>query len=394
MPQFAASVSGGGDASATAPTHRYVIFSARYAPEVGGVENFTAHLAHELVEEGHQVTVVTSALSAQPGAELQGDGVEVVRLPSRALMGGRLPLPRKDALFSELLAKVAEKKPNRVLVNTRFYGLSLVGLELARQVGAPVVVLDHGSAYLTLGNAAADVAIRIYEHVMTRLCRSFSPRFAGISTFSARWLKTFGIDTNLVIPNAIDAAAFRNEASSRDFRAELGVENQLLVVSIGRLTAEKGSRELVEAARLLGDGFAFAVAGEGPLRTVLERDLPANVTLLGNLGHPDLSALLSQADLFCLPTRSEGFCTSLLEAAAWGLTPAMTHVGGTDEVMGDPVRFGTLLASMEARDVADSLASLAQKSAVGTNAALRDHVENECSWPATARSLDQAFSRI
>jgi glycosyltransferase involved in cell wall biosynthesis len=372
--------------------HRYVLFSARYAPEVGGVESFTAHLARELAEEGHRVTVVTSAIAAQPGVESQPDGVEVVRLPCRPLMGGRLPVPRKNALFKVLLARVEEARPDRVLVNTRFYGLSLVGLGLAQRIGAKAVVLDHGSAYLTLGNAAADVAIHVYEHVMTRRCCAYAPVFAGISSFSARWLRTFGIDTDVVIPNAIDAVAFREERSSRDFRQELGIDAQKLVVSIGRLTPEKGSRELVEAARIVGGGFAFAFAGEGPLREVLERDLPQNVTLLGNLTHPDLSALLSQADLFCLPTRSEGFCTSLLEAGAWGLTPAMTHVGGTDEIMGDPVRFGALLPSMDAQDVAASLMRLERDGSTGRIEALREHVETNCSWRASARALDRAFA--
>lgn len=372
--------------------HHYAIFSARFAPEVGGVETFTSHLAHNLVDQGDQVTVVTSAISRPAGWEMLPDEVDLLRLPSHSLMGGRLPLVRPTRRFSRCIAELASSGVDRVLVNTRFYGLSLVGLWFASKIGVPAVVLDHGSAYLTLGNTAADAVLRSYEHMMTFLGRRYHFRYAGISKASTTWLQTFGIHTDLVINNAIDAAAFRREASPRDFRRELGVgDGETLVVSVGRLSPEKGSYELVEAARILGDRVKVALAGEGPLREKLEHDLPANVVLLGNLGHADLSALLRDADLFCLPSRSEGFCTSLLEAGAWGLMPVMTHVGGTDEVMGYPARFGVYLDDMRAATVAAKIDDLLLSGNVGHLSALQQHVEQACSWPKTVESLRLAF---
>lgn len=373
----------------------YAIFSARYLPEVGGVENYTYNLAHELVLMGNEVTIVSNALAETTPVETQEDGVRVVRLPARSFLGGRLPIGRKGKAYRELLSLLEDFGIDRVLVNTRFYDHSLVGLRFARKVGASALVVDHGAAYLTLGNPAIDEVIKGYEHVMTARCKRFQPRFGGVSKASTEWLRTFGVATDLVIPNAIDACAFRDEASSRDFRHELNVSSgQILVASVGRLAPEKGSRELVEAARILGDGFQVAIAGEGSLRPALEAALPSNVTLLGNLGHPDLSALLSQADLFCLPTRSEGFCTSLLEAGAWGLTPVITHVGGADEVMGSPVQFGALLPDMRQESVAAVLEQVASEGRVGHSADLRRHVENDCSWKASASALVTAFDSM
>lgn len=378
--------------SSSREAHHYAIFSARYYPEIGGVESFTQNIAHQLVLDGDRVTVISLCVSEAPPYEEQSDGVEVVRLPCRPLMGGRLPIARKGTEYLSRMSAASLKSVDRVLVNTRFYGHSIDGLRFARSVGAKAVVLDHGSAYLTLGGGAKDVAIKCYEHAMTAVDKSFSPTFAGISNFSARWLRTFGIKTDLVIPNAIDAASFRAEASGRAFRDELGLSSdQVLVVSVGRLSPEKGSRELIEAAALLGDNVVVAIAGDGALRNELEATLPPNARLLGNLLHPDLSALLSQADLFCLPTRSEGFCTSLLEAGAWGLVPLMTHVGGTDEVMGQPVRFGRLLSDMSASSIAAAVHAMANAGETGHLEALQKHVEDECSWIASADSLRAAF---
>lgn len=371
---------------------RYAFFSSRYAPEVGGVESFTKNIAHELVQSGDEVTIISLNVSGARAHEIQDDGVEVLRLPCHPLMNGRLPWANKNTEYRALLKEASKRDFDRVLVNTRFYGHSLDGLRFARSIGAKAVVLDHGSAYLTLGNGAADTAIRLYEHIMTRRDKTFSPTFAGISTMSARWLETFGIKTTLVIPNAIDAAEFRNAASSRDFRKELSVpDGATLVVSVGRLSPEKGSRALTESARLLGDSVKIVLAGEGSLRGELETCLPRNAHLLGNLSHPDLSALLSQADIFCLPSRSEGFCTSLLEAGAWGLVPLMTHVGGTDEVMGNPIRFGRLLPDMREESVAQGIRYMVERGETGLSDELRVHVEKHCSWKASADRFRAAF---
>ncbi len=375
-------------------SHNYAIFSARYAPEVGGVESFTANLAKELAAQRNGVTVVASNISGAQDHETQADGVEVVRLPCKPLMNGRLPLPKRNSSHKALLDSPCLKGVDRVLVNTRFYGHSLVGLRFAKERSLPAVVLDHGSDYLTLGNPVADAAIRAHEHLITRQCKSFSPTFAGISSASTRWLKTFGIETSLVIPNGIDAKAFREQSSGRDYRRELKVsESQPLVVSIGRLIPEKGMRELTEAARLLGSNYVFAIAGEGPLRRELEADLPNNVILLGNLSHPDVSALLSQADLFCLPSRSEGFCLALLEAGAWGLTPLMTHVGVTDEVMGNPVRYGRILSGVDSETIANTIAEMVAAGQLGHLNELREHVESSFSWQTSVKALEKAFDQ-
>lgn len=372
--------------------HHYGIFSAQYAPHTGGVEIFTQNLAHALVAEGNRVTVVASRTDGSPAREVQSDGVEVVRLPCLSLMDGRLPISRRTGEYKRLMEQLGCCGVDRMLVNTRFYRHSLEGLRLARRMDVPAVVLDHGSAYLVLGNKVADAVLRGYERTVTRVGRRFAPRYAGVSRMSTEWLKTFGIETTRVVPNAIDAAGFRACSLGRDFRRELGIgDDQVLVVSVGRLAPEKGALQLAQAAELLGPDFVVVYAGEGSLRGRIEGMGLGNVRLAGGLDHGDLSALLSQADVFCLPTRSEGFCTSLLEAGAWGVTPVMPRVGGVDEVMGDPVRFGRLLHDTEPDTVAAVLQDMRDSKAYGRMSELAQKVEREHSWHESVRALEACF---
>lgn len=378
---------------------RYAIFSAQYLPHVGGVETFTANLAHQLVSGGDRVCVVTSAREGEDEVEVQADGVRIVRLPGVQLMGGRLPLSRHGSHESQLLDAVSGLGMDRVLVNTRFYGTSVTGLRFARRRGLPAVLLDHGSAWLTFGRGGAlDAAAHAWERHMTARDVSLGATFAGISEKSAAWLATFGIQTQLVIPNAIDAASFRGESSGRDFRKELGIpEDKTLVAFVGRLAPEKGPERLLATMELLGERCACVLAGEGALRPQLERDLPANAHLVGNLGHADLSALLSQTDVFCLPTRSEGFCTSLLEAGAWGVPCVVPDVGGAREVLcHDGNTFGLITPDREPATMADGIRQVVAAWTSEQARELRAHVERDLSWPQTVRALERAYmsSRI
>lgn len=376
-------------------THTYAIFSTLYAPHTGGVETFTQRLAHQLSIEGNHVFVVTSRLDASaPAHTVQDDGVEVYRLPSRPLLGGRLPVSRKNAEYERMLDELANRDVERVLVNVRFYRNSLEGVRFAKRIGAPVIVLDHGSAHLTLGNAVIDRFVEQYEHAITGRVKKLAPAFAGISRASVDWLAHFGIETSMIIPNAIDVEQFRSAASERDFRAELDVKGKTLVAFVGRLEPEKGALAFAQAALMLGDSYVLALAGDGSQRAQIEGLDADNVILLGQLGQSDLSALLRDADVFCLPTRSEGFCTSLLEAAAQGTVPVMPHVGGTDEVMGwEPTRFGVMLEDNEPGIVARAIEdATAQGEKLACD--LVEYVDAHCSWDATAAALEKSFSSL
>ena len=70
-------------------------FSAQYLPTVGGVERYTWNLARRTVAAGHRAIVVTSALPNLPEHEIDGDGIEIYRLPVWPVMNGRA-LPRAD----------------------------------------------------------------------------------------------------------------------------------------------------------------------------------------------------------------------------------------------------------------------------------------------------------
>lgn len=311
------------------------VFSALYLPSMGGVERFTDSLAAELAAEGHSVIVVTNNTHGLSDSEVLDNGVEVIRLPCKNLINGRYPVPIKNHRYRGLMADLESRQVDGVLVNTRFYLHSLIGVRFAESKGLRAVVLDHGSAYLTLGSKPLDLAIERYEDGITAWLKRRDVDFYGISKKSVEWLSHFGIRAKGVISNAIDVEAYRAQASGRQFRKEFDIDQSTLLVSfVGRLVVEKGVRPLLEAMRRLqGEDIRLVVAGEGPLRAEIEACGLSNVCLLGRLDGPDVAALLMDSDVLCLPTRSEGFATTLLEAAACGTPSLVPDVGGAKELI-------------------------------------------------------------
>lgn len=368
------------------------VFSALYLPSMGGVERFTDSLAAELAAEGHSVIVVTNNTHGLSDSEVLDNGVEVIRLPCKNLINGRYPVPIKNSCYHGLMADLESRRVDGVLVNTRFYLHSLIGVRFAESKGLRAVVLDHGSAYLTLGSKPLDWAIERYEDGITAWLRRRDVDFYGISKKSIEWLSHFGIRAKGVISNAIDAEAYRAQASGRQFRKELGIEDELLVSFVGRLISEKGIDALLEImGRLQDRSIHFVVAGDGPLFDQVDTSPLPNVHAVGRLNSSDTAALLMDSDLFCLPTRSEGFSTSLLEAAACGTASLVPDVGGAREVAPD-ASFGFVTDGVDINEYSSILRRASEGefdlSAMGLRC--RARLEKLLSWTDVARCVVEA----
>lgn len=366
------------------------LFSALYAPSVGGVETYTACLARALAALGHRVIVVTSNVCGLPERESDG-GVEMIRLPSRTLLGGRFPMPRKDAAYRRLMSWLEEQDVESVVVNTRFYPLSREGLAFAQSKGVVPVLIEHGSAHLTVGSPLADAGVCLVEHAITRHALRLPASCYAVSRKASAWLSHFSATSRGELSNSIDADAYLAQASARSFHEELNLPPDAFVAAfVGRLVREKGVLELARAVELVGNDrpLVALVAGEGPLRAELTPFEGSRFHLLGSLDRADVAALLSQADVLCLPSRSEGFATALLEAAACWTPAIVTDVGGTDELVPDD-RFGTVIPNADPPTIARALEDAASdaEATAAQGRLVGQLVRDEYSWKRTAERV-------
>ena len=150
-----------------------------------------------------------------------------------------------------------------------------------------------------------------------------------------------------IVRLGIDLAPFENaDGKRRDFRAELGVADDELVVGfVGRLTEIKDVSLFLQVASEisragLSCGLKFVVAGDGQLRTRLEEEarglgIADSVKFLGN--RPDIEHVYAGLDIVALTSRNEGTPLSLIEAMAASRPVISTIVGGVRDLLGETV---------------------------------------------------------
>jgi glycosyltransferase involved in cell wall biosynthesis len=195
-----------------------------------------------------------------------------------------------------------------------------------------------------------------------------------------------------VIPNGVEAGVFGS-------RAGTAVRPVRTVITVANLRAEKSHETLIAAAALLAAGFPgvqFQVVGDGPRRAELEAlvrasGLERSVVFLGH--REDVARLLSEADLFVLPSRSEAFPNGAIEAMAAGLPVVASAVGGLLDLI-EPGRNGLLVPPRDAEALAGVLAQLftnpAQARQLGE--AAQAHVRQRYSFERMVASFEELYT--
>ncbi len=171
-------------------------------------------------------------------------------------------------------------------------------------------------------------------------------------------------DRVTVIHTGIDPPSECNAEAAESLRREWGISpDDTLIVTVARLSYEKGIDTLIDAAATLRETHPSArvvVVGDGPDELGLDeqirrRGLADMVQLVGF--HADVWPVFEAADMVCMPSKSEGMPNVLLEAMAAGCPVVATKVGGVPEAIISGEN-GLLVEPEDAPALALALASL------------------------------------
>jgi len=151
----------------------------------------------------------------------------------------------------------------------------------------------------------------------------------------------------------------------QELLAKYNLENNLVIIAVGRLTKVKNHCLLVEAAKRIKKetDFKFKVllVGEGPLREKLKKQIRQNhldqdVYLTGAFSHDKIKTIISLADIFTLTSLYEGTSISLLEALSLGIPSVVSDVGGNKQVINN--KAGVVFESNNVDDLTNKLIGL------------------------------------
>lgn len=173
----------------------------------------------------------------------------------------------------------------------------------------------------------------------------------------------------VVIPELIDLTKWRRLFSDtiRERRTDDREPAAFRLLTVCRFYPRKNLEVLLHAmARLSNSGPAFElrVVGSGPMNSAWRRaarklEVERSVRFLGDLSQQDLANEYAQADLFCMPSKQEGFGIVLLEAMAAGLPIVASDSAAIPEVTphallldpDQPERWASAIASLQREPV-------------------------------------------
>ena len=135
-----------------------------------------------------------------------------------------------------------------------------------------------------------------------------------------------------VIPLSYDVRAEHRNSEGRDQQAR----RPLRVLFLGQVILRKGIQYLIDAARKMeGENIRMDVVGPVGISSAAVASAPKNVVFRGRVSRDQAAAWYRQADVFVLPTLSDGFAITQLEAMAYGLPVVTTPCCG--DVVSDGV---------------------------------------------------------
>ena len=240
------------------------------------------------------------------------------------------------------------------LIHAHEFGANTYGTLVGCLARIPVVATVHGRSYFS-ERARRRLAYRLVSRAAVMVAVSedvkrFIVERTGTSPARVR-----------VVHNGIGAATPTSPGETARVRAALGIrDGEPVVIVVGSLYDVKGHRYLLEAAPSVltaCPSTVFLIVGRGHREMALREQaktlgIEDRVRFLGF--RRDVPALLAIADVFALPSLSEGLSIAILEAMAAAKPVVTTAVGGNPELVLDG-ETGLLVESADPRRLAAAL---------------------------------------
>lgn len=365
-------------------------------PILGGISEHVHFLSRELVELGHDVTVVTGRVSGRHGADavdrdaFRDHGYRTVRL------GRALPVPSNGSIA-------------RVTVSprlTRTLRAELAGADVVHAQGLvgsrlPLLAAAISTAPVTVGtfHTYVDGAHWAYRYLTAGLARRMAglDRRIAVSDACVTSLEPWFPGVYDVIPNGVDCRRFRPLDDGNP-----GPGGPPRILFVGRLEPRNALADLLRAgAELAADGreFVLQVAGDGPTRSVNERlarrlGIADRVEWLG-LIHDDLPRRYREATVMAAPCTLASFGVILIESLASGTPIVCADNVGFRQVITDgvPGRFvamrdpGALAEGL--REVLDDAALRHEWGVIGRRLAAERY-----DWAGVALRVEDVYREV
>ena len=348
---------------------KILMLTWEYPPRVvGGISKVVYDLSHKMVKEGNEVTVVTYKEGDNVKYYENDKGVEVYRVDNYMIRPNNF-IDWIMQLNFNMITKANEiinKNGKFDVIHAHDWLVAYSAKSIKESYNIPLISTIHATES-GRNNGIHDETQRYINDSEWMLTYESSEVIVNSNYMKNEVQRLFGLpyDKINVIPNGVNLQLFSNVNIDYDFRRQYAMDNEKIILYVGRLVYEKGIQNLIAAMPKILERYhdsKLIICGRGGMIDELREQvkylgIENKVYFAGYCDSKKMQKMYKCADVAVFPSTYEPFGIVAIESMLSGTPTIVSDVGGLNEIIEHGVT-GMKSYAGNANSIADSVLAL------------------------------------
>ena len=384
---------------------KILMLTWEYPPRVvGGIARVVYDLSRTLLKDGHDVTVVTYRDGDVPYFE-DDKGVKVYRVDNYMINPNNFIDWIMQMNFN-MVAKANEliaEQGNFDVIHAHDWLVAYAAKTLKNSYNIPIVSTIHATE-AGRNSGIHDEQQRYINDTEWMLTYESAEVIVNSNYMKGELQRLFGLPYEKinVVPNGVNLSLFNGIERDYNFRRRYALDNEKIILFMGRLVYEKGVQHLISAMPKILNGYHDAklvIAGKGGMMDELKAQVNAmgisqKVCFTGYLNGKDVQKMYKAADIAVFPSTYEPFGIVALEAMLSENPVVVSDIGGLNEIVQHREN-GMKTYCGNPNSIADSILELLydHKLCADITRKAKNKVRNEYNWSKIAQDTHFTYQK-
>ena len=384
---------------------KILMLTWEYPPRVvGGIARVVYDLSRTLLKDGHDVTVVTYKDGDAPYFE-DDKGVKVYRVDNYMINPNNF-IDWIMQLNFNLIAKANEiiaKEGNFDVIHAHDWLVAYAAKTLKNSYNIPIVATIHATE-AGRNSGIHDETQRYINDTEWMLTYEASEVIVNSNYMKNELQRLFGLPYEKinVVPNGVNLNLFNGVERDYNFRRRFAMDNEKIILFMGRLVYEKGIQHLISAMPKILNGYhdsKLVICGKGGMIDELKAQVNAmgisnKVYFAGYMNGKDVQKMYKAADVAVFPSTYEPFGIVALEAMLSENPIVVSDIGGLNEIVQHREN-GMKSYAGNPNSIADSILELLydHKLCADITKKAKNKVRNEYNWNKIAQDTHFTYQK-
>ncbi len=384
---------------------KILMLTWEYPPRVvGGISRVVYDLSHRLIKDGHEVTVLTYRDGDVPYFE-DDKGVNVYRIDNYMINPNNFIdwiMQMNFAMVSKANQIIA-KQGSFDVIHAHDWLVAYAAKALKESFNIPIVSTIHATE-AGRNSGIHDETQRYINDTEWMLTYESTEVIVNSNYMKSELQRLFGLpfEKISVVPNGVNLNAFTGVERDYDFRRRYAMDNEKIILFMGRLVYEKGVQHLIAAMPKILNAYhdsKLIIAGKGGMIDELRQQVHTlgidnKVYFAGYLNGKDVQKMYKAADISVFPSTYEPFGIVALEAMLADNPIVVSDIGGLNEIVQHREN-GMKSYAGNANSIADSVLELLFDPQLCANIVkkAKNKVRNEYNWNKIAQDTHFTYQK-